>query len=185
MPTTKCNNCGAPLKAGAMECSWCRGAIELEPPPPDVLAASPGASESDCPPPPTPLPAGWVRTVDSWVGYSVAHPPQWTARCEGGVITVSQDQSGTVQAFVWPVQLRSPMHAQQVAQEFVTWAMVAASLFFSATYKLFAITTEVPLIGTPLKVSICSRMPITAIPSTHYPFVVTTPSRTAAAAFAP
>lgn len=81
------------------------------------------AEDFDSPPPSRPLPAGWVRTVDSWAGYSVAHPPQWNVHCENGVITVSQDRSGTVQAFVWPIQLRVPLHAQQVAQEFHTWAL--------------------------------------------------------------
>src|SRR5713101_6774290 len=104
---TKCNNCGAPVKAGAVECSWCRGAVEVEPTSTAVTAPLPVASESDSqsPPPRPPLPAGWVRTADTWAGYSVAHPPRWTARCEGGVITVSQDRTGAVQAFVWPIEL--------------------------------------------------------------------------------
>jgi hypothetical protein len=122
LPRTKCSNCGAPLDPGAVECSWCHGAVEPDPALLSAPATSPVPVESDSPPPPPPLPAGWIRTVDSWAGYSVGHPPQWIARCEGGVITVSPDPNGTVQAFVWPIQLRSPLHAQQVAQEFLGWA---------------------------------------------------------------
>jgi hypothetical protein len=64
------------------------------------------------------LPAGWIRTVDSWAGYSVGHPPQWKARWRSGIITITKDATGTTQAFVWPIQLQKPLHAEQLAQRY-------------------------------------------------------------------
>lgn len=99
-----------------MECAWCRSRVEGEP-----VANVAASGDFDSPPPPPPLPDGWIRTVDSWAGYSVGHPQHWAARWENGVITVGPDGRGTVQAFVWPVQLRSPLNAQQVAQNVFLW----------------------------------------------------------------
>lgn len=114
MSATKCKSCGASLRPGAVECDYCRSAIEPEPAPSAASANTPGPKAPQA----IPLPAGWVRTSDPWAGFSVGHPSHWTARCERGSITASQDAKGTVQAFVWPVALWAPMAPQQIAHEY-------------------------------------------------------------------
>lgn len=114
MSITKCKSCGASLQPGAAECDYCHSAIEPEPAPSAASANASGPSAPQA----VRLPAGWVRTSDSWAGFSVGHPSQWTASCERGSITASQDLKGTVQAFVWPVPLRAPMAPQQIAHEY-------------------------------------------------------------------
>jgi hypothetical protein len=117
MAATKCSTCGAPIRPASAVCAWCGSSVELPPaptapvPPPSQPAAAP-----------RPTPPGWIRTVDGWAGYSIAHPPEWNARWEGGVITVRQDRTAMVEAMIWPIRLRASLSAQQVAAEFFTWA---------------------------------------------------------------
>ncbi len=117
MPRTNCQNCGGGLPSGAVECPHCHSAVELDPVPP-TKSGAPFGQESTLQDTPAPLPAGWIRTVDSWAGYSVGHPPQWKAKWRSGLITISKDATGTTQAFVWPIQLQKPLHAEELAQRY-------------------------------------------------------------------
>jgi len=128
MPRTRCENCGGGLPSGAVECPFCHSAVPLDPAPPTASRA-PSGQESASSSAPPPLPAGWIRTVDSWAGYSVGHPPQWKAKWRSGVITVSKDATGTTQAFVWPIQLQKPLHAQQLAERYFERAKLENSEF--------------------------------------------------------
>jgi len=117
MPGIKCVNCGAGLPSGAVECPYCHSAVPLDPAAP-AKSRTPFGQESASRGAPPSMPAGWIRTVDSWAGYSVGHPPQWKAKWRSGVITVNKDATGTTQAFVWPIQLKKPLHAEQLAQRY-------------------------------------------------------------------
>jgi hypothetical protein len=60
------------------------------------------------------IPVGWIRFVDSWGGYSVAHPPGWEVFSERGILSVRGDPSGRVEAQIWPGRLKSPLQAREI-----------------------------------------------------------------------
>jgi hypothetical protein len=67
------------------------------------------------------IPVGWIRFVDAWGGYSVAHPPGWEVFSERGVLTVRADPSGRVEAQIWPARLIAPLQAQEIASRYAAW----------------------------------------------------------------
>jgi hypothetical protein len=74
-------------------------------------------------------PAGWTRFVDSWGGFSVAHPPGWEVFSERGVLTVRADPSGRVEAQIWPARLKAPLEAKEIGSWYAAWVKAVDPTF--------------------------------------------------------
>lgn len=75
------------------------------------------------------IPVGWTRFVDSWGGYSVAHPPGWEVFSERGVLTVRGDPAGRVEAQIWPARLKAPLEAKEIGSWYAAWVRAVDPTF--------------------------------------------------------
>jgi len=81
-----------------------------------------GQAQAAQPTQPAPPPPGWSVHKDPWHGFSIAHPPAWQVVTMRGQISVREDPSGMISAWIWPFVLPAPSSARQLAAQFVNLA---------------------------------------------------------------
>ncbi len=76
-------------------------------------------------------PAGWVRVVEPWAGYALAHPPGWAVHNERGTLVISENASKTAAAFIAAAPLAGAANVQDFATRYVA-AIRAGDASFEA-----------------------------------------------------
>ena len=76
-------------------------------------------------------PAGWIKLVDPWAGFALAHPPGWTVRNELGTLVVSEDPVNTVAAWIASAPLAGAANVHDFAARYVA-AVRASDASFDA-----------------------------------------------------
>jgi len=89
------------------------------------------------------MPGDWVKHVDQWSGYELAHPAGWQVRNVRGSIVIAENPNGLVMAWISSV----PFAGATSLQDFVT-KYVASTHASDQTFETSPVTDPEPTPGT-------------------------------------